>query len=501
MRKLIICISIICSVLNGQNVINVIDSDYFKNLTSSDYIINLGDPVSHNPLFYLLDTTYLIAGKDYTLYSDNIGNWQIGESFDYTYQCDICTDTTRGVYLSTDYKDIGIYELSVSYEGYSDTMILNVIPNNNSLRDTVSINIVGNSVTSQGVRYRDTVVNDVDGYYIKTYGTQGSGNSTHEGRSGWTYGNFLGSSSPYYNGSEINVTDYRYDSVSADTPFTFVPIQLGINDIIADDKDTSYINSTVMNRVAAFTTDFTNDTTEYTILCLTPKCENSGNGWFANYGTTRDQNFYMSKMMHYWKKLIEGYDNTTGGADIIISPQGYFIDRDGGYPKTAGVHTNGVHPNDTGDSQLGVILKSTIEGRLFNEGTELVTNNYFETWQGNAQPNDYPTGWTLAANDANNYFEQDSDNNLRLYCQTSSGTRISQTILTIGLDYKLVVVCSKYTSGNIRIQHGGTNAIVFFSEGVHVAEFTAAGTGLSIRSNGAGLDMNLSYISVKQINN
>jgi len=62
-------------------------------------------------------------------------------------------------------------------------------------------------------------------------------------------------------------------------------------------------------------------------------------------------------------------------------------------------------------------------------GSELVTNGIFDTWSGNAQPNDYPTGWTLSSNNATNYVE---NSNGAHFVSDSTTFLISQTILTIG---------------------------------------------------------------------
>lgn len=454
--------------------------------------------VEHNPQFFLPNNIYLIAGESYTIWSDCIGNWCIGDNLDYTYTCNIGTDVPRGYQINPEFKDIGSHLFTVEYEGYSDSTTINVIPDNNSLRSDVSINFVGDSLTAQGAVYRSTTVESPSGFTFTQYGTQGIAPDEHEGISGWTWGQFLGATSPYYDGAEINITDYRTTKVSATNPFVIVPIQLGINDLIANDKDFNYIDTTILNRVAAFTTDFTNDSTVRVILCLTPKGENSGEGWKIDYGTSRNQNFFISKIQYYWQKLIENYEESAGGSDVIISPQGYFIDRDNGYPKTGDIHSNAVHPNSTGYTQLGKALRGTIEGEFFNEGTELLTNNYFENWQGNLEPNDHPTGWILTGNSAGNFFEQDLDGNLRLSCTTSTSTRISQNILIPATEYKLTVVCSEYVSGSIRIQEGGTNILTILSTGTHVATFTATATDLRIRSNAVDCHVNLSFISIKE---
>jgi len=138
------------------------------------------------------------------------------------------------------------------------------------------------------------------------------------------------------------------------------------------------------------------------------------------------------------------------------------------------------------------------------EAGDLITNGDFSSWNGAAQPNDFPTGWTVSGNDATNYFE-DATNAARVI---SDGTLVymHQAILTVGKRYRYSINVTDVTSGSIIITSGSVSASIsatvgiITTTGIHTFEHTAAiGANVYIRRNTGATDVTFTNVKVTEI--
>jgi hypothetical protein len=133
-------------------------------------------------------------------------------------------------------------------------------------------------------------------------------------------------------------------------------------------------------------------------------------------------------------------------------------------------------------------------------GPELVTNWNFTDWTGSS-PNETPTGWSATIRDATNYLTENPADQ----CQVISNgagvglVRFTQAnVITNGLPYRVVVVCSARTSGSCTIRDStNTWNIEFSSIGTHTLDITGGSTDIQISA--ANCDITIDSISIKQI--
>lgn len=173
---------------------------------------------------------------------------------------------------------------------------------------------------------------------------------------------------------------------------------------------------------------------------------------------------------------------TATGRDVIVTPSNDF----------------------DGDIDLaqGTVKQTNIAASTAFPGSEELTNGDFTVWDGGANPNNFPTGWILAGNDATNYFDEDPAGKLRLI---SDGTLVSikQTSLTSGKRYRATLVIDTVTSGGVQVSLGtiGSVADTYTTVGTHVWEKVADGTEVFLkRGFGLTTDVVIPSLSIAEVN-
>jgi hypothetical protein len=306
---------------------------------------------------WMPDTFYLTEGVSVKIYNDNVA-YILASQRDTVYfdwSSNIGYEDTAGLVIND--PDQGVYSATVvgfDYFGLphdTATTVFKVIGKSTSSEKLLP---VGNSLTNSGWGLQNLVINDSSDVSITSIGTRGT-TYKHEGISGWTYAAFLGGSSPFYRGGIIDVGSYVADSLSETVEI--VRFSLGINECY-----TGTATSTIIANAKKLVDSTLSQTSAKVIVCVPSSACNTKYGFIANYGTDANYEPYMLRMRDLQKAIrsnFEGYDPR-----VYVSYDGFYIDRDNGYPKVSGVHSNGVHPNATGYTQLGKGLMGALNNML-----------------------------------------------------------------------------------------------------------------------------------------
>ena len=82
-------------------------------------------------------------------------------------------------------------------------------------------------------------------------------------------------------------------------------------------------------------------------------------------------------MHKFWVEYIDTFANSAYSSRVDCSYDAIFLDRNDGYPKVGGIHTNGVHPAELGYDQLGVSMAT-----VFNKALKsfIAPSNFAVSW-------------------------------------------------------------------------------------------------------------------------
>lgn len=318
----------------------------------------------------------LIEGLDNGLDSPCSLNCVIQSTFDnkdmnYDRCWSISSDMLTNTYLGNHAFNLTAYDKKIE-EYATKKCYLKIIPKT-GLSNSHNICIIGDS--------------NIDGSYILKAiydrfawlgGTQptmvGSKSSTiegvtikHEGRSGWTTSQMVGTGSPFYNSTskKLDVASYRSNN-SISGVIDVAVIALGINECILTGNSTY---NTIKPLIDAFLADNPNCKV---ILELPHLGANTmGGGWSA-YPYASKKISYYKNVIAQRKSYIDFFENSEEYKDKVIIGEGcYALDRYYGFPYSQKkmselidvqefVHTNCVHPNNDGYKQEGYAYFVTI---------------------------------------------------------------------------------------------------------------------------------------------
>lgn len=338
------------------------------------------------PYFALPDTGITImVGQDVTIYGDALINVPIGTNLVVNYVCDIGTEIDNNIHFNASIADTGIHRFIINaYEGSSiiikDTIWLTVYEK--APIGTKKILLIGDSTTGAEAGVASSVTSNLSDLTLTFIGTIGT-TYKNEGYGGASYNGFItGVHGKFYKAPRLNFPAY-FSDYSIDIP-DYVYIRLGINDTYSFCVDgfgpiTDAAITTIINRAKLMCDSILklNDTIKI-ILGVPTICENTGAGWAANYDElTAHQDLYISQIHWYWQRLISTFANGVYNSRIDCSYEAINLDRDEGYPKTEGVHTNGLHPDVSGYAQIGNGLSAYINREI---SKDLVPTLLTSTW-------------------------------------------------------------------------------------------------------------------------
>ena len=327
-----------------------------KNYLSAFLFLSLfGSPVfsqsmDYDPDLWLPDTIYMALGNTIELYNDNIAFNRLNDTslhFTWTHEKGLVTaKNSTGQQTSSGNVKLKIKCFHLNQPVDSATTILKVVKKvNTDIKNLISM---GNSLTALGYVYQfQQLLLDLD-FEVNPVGTQGS-TYKHEGHSGWMFSTYLGSGSPFYIQNEISFKKY-VENNDLQNP-DIIRISLGINDCFGN----SPMDDIVRNASILIDDIFNDYPNSLIIIALPPLSEGTGAGWIADYGNLSNFEPYLLRMRELWKRLHAKYSYGRYNKNIQLSFDGLFIDRINGYPID-----NGVHPDQTGYSQLISSFSNTL---------------------------------------------------------------------------------------------------------------------------------------------
>lgn len=320
------------------------------------------------PFFAVPSIVPLTVGVEITIYGDELINAPIDNDLTVEYTCDIGTADGNNYTITPVSGDIGEHTLSIVFKQdgitfETGTITFNVIA---AKSGAVSVLMLGDSLVYLG--YAD-IATGIDSALVPTVTFIGSQGTTikHEGVSGRSYETIMTSGSPLYISGAFNVAAYFANNSLAAPDYVW--IRFGVNDMLLPGSfsmSDSYLTSHVVNPAKTLITAFLNyDANLKVIIGLPTISENTGAGWNANYDeATYPQDQFIRNIYRMRAALVSAFDLFAYNARVLLSNETFFLDRNDGYPKTAGVHTNGVHPDASGYQQLGTGVAATLNQQM-----------------------------------------------------------------------------------------------------------------------------------------
>jgi lysophospholipase L1-like esterase len=223
---------------------------------------------------------------------------------------------------------------------------------------------VGDSTTANG--HYISLVNSEYGTNpsVTFLGTKGTAPNLHEATSRWNYGNFVGNSSPFYIGGELDFAAYLTAGGWTMDADDLITIHLGINDVF-NNGTTSNIN-TIMGRIQTLVTMFRTAVPNINICLLaTIPPSISQDAFGEKYGNGQTLQGYLLNYRNYMRRLLEEWDTSAKRADrIFVAQFNCNLDRTYNFPKTTipanartseqvTYYSDGVHPALIGYHQMG----------------------------------------------------------------------------------------------------------------------------------------------------
>lgn len=322
------------------------------------------------PLYLESDYIPLVSGESYILYGEALFNMPINNNLVSVFKCDIGAQYGNNFIITPTDDDIGTHVLDVEIR--EGKYIIN--KKRTAIKVATKINTGSKTILSIG----DSLINRswddemasvravFDSMAWTGVGTQDSDPDKNEGYSGKTYNWAVNDAdSPFTKAGVVDVPAYFTDNSLSVPDFVFM--RMGVNtaygnrvDGMSESDLTTWIGY-INELIDAF---LAHDANVKIILSVPTICENSGDGWTANYPGDAYQDNYIENIHKMWESMYNEYKDNAYNARVYLSFAPLFLDRDDGYPKTDGVHNNGVHPDVAGYTQLGNALAATLNTLL-----------------------------------------------------------------------------------------------------------------------------------------
>lgn len=371
-----------------------------------------------SPEMVLPDTTFIAVGSEFNAWYSAIGNQIHGyDSYVYSVACD-----SGGVYpRSFRWNPDGEASATATFtargmNGASlgvGSMVLTSIADDAGY-GTHNVMLIGDSLIQGTATIADSLrgrFTDGGGADIDLIGTQGSGDNEHEAYTGKGFSYFVGSESPFWDTSVIDVQGYIADNLFAD-PDYFV-IALGVNDAFGAGASV-LSTSTVMANATALVDSLLSPNSGYpdakVLIVLQPvsaiDLSAFGDDYNTNLNVTTDQwIYYQQNMARLHAALIAEFDGGSR-ANVDVCAARLWVDRKYGYASTTAavssydsteeaVWTNYVHPDVDGKTQMAVAIYSHL--RHFIDSASPCEN-----YLANSYDFATPTGWSDIS--ANSWF-------------------------------------------------------------------------------------------------
>lgn len=309
------------------------------------------------------ESEYIIAkGLELNIYYDTICRTNANAYFkvETSASSDFCNTLDRCLRFKTN-ATVGSYNVIISCLEKGTNKILGTtnfivkVAENNVLSVAKKCIFIGDSLTDAGIITR--TVKELGGTNLKLYGTRGSGDNLHEGRSGWKCSSYLYSESylsitnPFYNTSKSGSVKFDFSYyMNNNTNFKdveFVNIFLGRND--------TYNGANLVGNLQKMITDIHSYNPNIVISVVLPYfTPRQSNEWGAIRKSNAEE-IYQASFIGY-KNFKDGLNGLT---NVHLIPLGVNLDIINDFPytqkaisnrntKTEGVYTDIIHPLECG---------------------------------------------------------------------------------------------------------------------------------------------------------
>lgn len=301
---------------------------------------------------WMPDTIYLASGNTIKIYNDNVAYLPAARhnKINFTWTSAVGAQDPGGITFSN--VPAGSYSIRVIARSKADNSlkdsaftVIKVQPKANLGKKAILA--IGNSLTHEGWQYMAKQIDDSLDVNLNSIGTHGS-LYKNEGISGKTYQYFCIDEASPFTVSGINLNFKQYLITNAlDTP-DIIRLSLGINECYLDEY-----NDTILYFAKRIIDKIITDLPDTKIVISMPStAANTMAGWIEAYGSYDNYEPYIYRMRILQKSVYSLFRYGVYNRNVDVAYDGFVIDRDDGYPKTDGVHTNGVHPYEPGYDQL-----------------------------------------------------------------------------------------------------------------------------------------------------
>ena len=317
----------------------------------------------------------LLVGQKVTIYGDALINIPIKNDLLVTYTCDIGTKSGNNFVINPVTGNIGVHTLTMTFKNNGlliTTKTITMTVYDLAPARTKKILMIGNSLTKQGNDYyhnqMDAILNNCTLTFVGTQGTT----TKHEGYGGYWFGTFC-AKGPFVKDGVLDIPAYFKDNSIATPDVVF--IRLGANPCygcseisLTDSARTSYLDGEITHAKELIDGFLTYDVNLKIILGLPTISENTGAGWNANYDESLySQDIYIEWIHRFWDLMVTNFDNGVYSTRVFLTREAMFLDRNEGYPKSGGIHINGLHPSKSGYEQLGAGMALVLNKLLIND--------------------------------------------------------------------------------------------------------------------------------------
>ncbi len=326
-------------------------ADEFTDSGLADSVIfdNVGI-VGFDSDLWLPDTLYVAEGNNVKLYNDNVAyipaNKKTRVTFDWT--CSVGNETS--IYYEIDGGvAVGTYAITCRAQNeignYTDIVTSVIKVEAKAALGAKVILAIGNSLTSGGWARMKPVIDDSLNVTLTSVGNQGTAPNLHAGDGGATFLRFIGATSLLATAGVLDVPTYVADSIAS--PPDIIRVSLGINDCFGVTAI-----ATIMTNAQTLIDSLLSGSSAKIIICLPTTASNTVFGWMTNYSNFIGYETYILRVRALNKLIHSTYGYGAYDVRVNVAYDTMVLDRDGGYPKVSGLHSNGLHPNQTGYEEL-----------------------------------------------------------------------------------------------------------------------------------------------------
>jgi len=317
----------------------------------------------------------LTSGVPVVIFGDDLVNMPLINKISVQYICDIGTQSGKNFILNPTDSDIGIHQLIIKFknDGFLYlTKTVNLRVYAMAPARSITVMMVGDSLLYQGCVFISEGIDAVLNPNITFIGRQGT-TIKHEGIPGASYQSLTSAGSPFFKNGVVDVPAYFTDNLL--TIPDYIHMRLGGNDVnlpVTYAMTDAYMATYIINKSKLLVDGFLSLNPNIKIIIGFPALpENSGDGWNLNYDEiTYPQNTFIQNIHRCRGALVATYDNGLYNSRVSLSTEVLYLDRDNGFPKDAnGKHNNGLHPDYSGDINIGNGL-----GLEFNKQTQFVAD-------------------------------------------------------------------------------------------------------------------------------